>query len=77
MIIGMSESGTVRQCEHCNTVYKGNHCPHCALVAMNRHKRSKKTKRKKTYAQKQIKSTLKLSEEQEKFLKAQEEYKNK
>ena len=75
MIIGTNEDGTVRQCEKCNTVYKGSHCPHCALVAMNRHKRPKKTK--KTYAQKQIKNTLKLSEEQEKFLKEQEKYNNK
>ena len=76
MIIGTGEDGAVRQCEHCQTVYKGNHCPHCALVAINRHKKPKK-KKKKTYAQKQIKSTLKLSEEQEKFLKEQEKYNNK
>ena len=75
MIIGTSEEGMVRLCEHCNTVYKGNHCPHCALVAKNNHKRPKKIK--KTYARNQIKSTLKLSEEQEKFLKAQEKYNNK
>ena len=77
MIIGTSEDGIVRQCEQCNAVYKGNHCPHCALAAMNRNKRPKKAKKKKTYAQKQIKSTLKLSEEQEKFLKEQEKYNNK
>ena len=76
MIIGTSEDGAVRQCEHCQTVYKGSHYPHCALVAINRHKKPKK-KKKKTYAQKQIKSTLKLSEEQEKFLKEQEKYNNK
>lgn len=76
MIIGTSEDGAVRQCEHCQTVYKGSHCPHCALVAINRHKKPKK-KKKKTYAQKQIKRTLKLSEEQEKFLKEQEKYNNK
>ena len=76
MIIGTSEDGAVRQCEHCQTVYKGSHCPHCALVAINRHKKPMK-KKKKTYAQKQIKSTLKLSEEQEKFLKEQEKYNNK
>lgn len=70
MIIGTSEDGIVRQCEHCNTVYKGSHCPHCALAAMNRHKRPKRTKKKKTYAQ--IKSSLELSKEQEKFLKEQE-----
>lgn len=46
MIIGTSEDGIVRQCEHCDAVYKGNHCPHCALVAMNRHKRSKKNEEK-------------------------------
>ena len=77
MIIGTSEDGIVRQCESCSTVYKGNHCPHCALVAKNRYKRPKRTKRKKTYAQKQIKSTLKLSEEQKKFLEEQEKYNNK
>ena len=77
MIIGTSEDGAVRQCEHCQTVYKGSHCPHCALVAMNRYKRPKRTKKKKTYAQKQIKSTLELSEEQEKFLKTQEKCNNK
>lgn len=44
---------------------------------MNRNKRPKKAKKKKTYAQKQIKSTLELSKEQEKFLKEQEEYNNK
>lgn len=77
MIIGTSEDGTVRQCKCCNTVYKGNHCPHCALAARNNHKRPKRTKKKKTYAQKQIKSTLKLSEEQEKFLKEQEKYNKK
>ena len=73
MIIGTSEDGI----EQCNAVYKGNHCPHCALAAMNRNKRPKKAKKKKTYAQKQIKSTLELSKEQEKFLKEQEEYNNK
>lgn len=77
MIIGTSEDGIVRQCEQCNAVYKGNHCPHCALVAMNRYKRPKRTKKKKTYAQKQIKSTLELSKEQEKFLKTQEKCNNK
>lgn len=77
MIIGTSEDGIVRQCENCNTVYKGNHCPHCALVAINRHKRNKKTKKKKTYAQKQIKSSLELSREQEKLFKEQEKYNNK
>lgn len=77
MIIGTSEDGIVRQCEQYNAVYKGNHCPHCALAAMNRNKRPKKAKKKKTYAQKQIKSTLELSKEQEKFLKEQEEYNNK
>ena len=77
MIIGTSEDGIVRQREQCNAVYKGNHCPHCALAAMNRNKRPKKAKKKKTYAQKQIKSTLELSKEQEKFLKEQEEYNNK
>ena len=77
MIIGTSEDGTVRQCESCSTVYKGNHCPHCALVAKNNHKRPKKKKTKKTYAQEQIKNSLELSEEQEKFLKEQEEYNNK
>ena len=77
MIIGTSEDGIVRQCEHCNAAYKGSHCPHCALAAMNRNKRPKKAKKKKTYAQKQIKSTLELSKEQEKFLKEQEEYNNK
>ena len=77
MIIGTSEDGIVRQCEQCNAVYKGNHCPHCALAAMNRNKGPKKAKRKKKYAQKQIKSTLELSKEQEKFLKEQEEYNNK
>lgn len=46
MIIGTSEDGIVRQCEQCNTVYKGNHCPHCALAAMNRNKRPKKAKKK-------------------------------
>ena len=77
MIIGTSEDGIVRQCEHCNTVYKGNHCPHCALVAKNNHKRKKRAKNKKTYAQEQIKSTLELSEEQEKLLKEQEKNNNK
>lgn len=56
MIIGTSEDGAVRQCEHCQTVYKGNHCPHCALVAMNRYKRPKRTKKKKTYAQQKQKA---------------------
>ena len=46
MIIGTSEDGIVRQCEQCNAVYKGNHCPHCALAAMNRNKRPKKAKKK-------------------------------
>lgn len=77
MIIGTSEDGIVRQCKQCNTVYKGNHCPHCTLVAKNRRERPKRTKKKKTYAQKQIKSTLELSEEQEKFLKTQEKCNNK
>lgn len=77
MIIGMSEDGAVRQCERCNTVYKGNRYPHCALVAMNRHKRPERIKKKKTYAQKQIKSTLKLSKEQEKLFKEQEKCNNK
>lgn len=71
MIIGTSEHGAVRQCEKCNTVYKGNHCPHCEIVRKNDRSWPKR-KRKMTYAEKQIKSSLKLSEEQEKAIRKQE-----
>lgn len=71
MIIGTSEEGVVRQCERCHAVYKGDHCPHCEVAKKNDYKWPKR-KRKMTYAEKQIKSSLKLSKEQEKALEEKE-----
>lgn len=68
MIIGTSIDGVVRQCEKCSTVYKGNHCPHCAVVKQNEYEIPKQ-EREKTYAEAQIEDSLRMSAEQEKQLK--------